>query len=59
MARCKACGSEIGGGNSEQCPVTKGNHRLDYVADERERAEREGREVVEHPSVNWARGPHS
>jgi hypothetical protein len=56
MAKCTSCGSEVGGGNSEKCSVTGSNHRFDRASDERERAERAG-SPIEHPSVNWKRGP--
>jgi hypothetical protein len=58
MPRCKACGSEIGGGNSDKCCVTKSAHQLDRQSDDRERASLEGR-GFEEPSVNWKSGPHS
>jgi hypothetical protein len=58
MRKCSACGQEMSGGADPRCPVTKANHKFDLVTHERASAERAG-SPIEHPSVNWARGPHS
>jgi hypothetical protein len=47
MPKCSACGNEIGGSNSEACPVTKSSHKFNSAADFREREERERRDREE------------
>jgi hypothetical protein len=46
MAKCSACGREIGGSNSERCPATNANHKFDRVKDDEERAESDRRKVL-------------